>query len=82
MTTFKLSQVFPCAAFFNEGRVFLGFVALLMQASLIFWPIAARWARQMNERSGVEKLLAELSETHRVPVDQYAQAPKKFRQLT
>ena len=81
MTIFKLSQILPCASFFSEGRLFLGLIALAMQLSLIFWPVAARWANRTTERSGMERLLAELSEMHRVPVDPYARPAKRFRQL-
>ena len=53
-----------------------------MQVSLVFWPMAARWARANDEQTGMERKLAELSETHRVHNDPYAKQPeKKFRQL-
>jgi len=81
MMSFKLSQILPCSSFFNEGRLFLGILALLMQVTLILWPVAAQWANKTAERSGVEKLLAELSETHRRNIDPYAVPTKKFRQL-
>jgi hypothetical protein len=80
MTSFKLSQILPCASFFSEGRLLLGFIVLLMQLSLVLWPAAIRLSRRTSERSGVEKLLAELSETHRMPSDPYAHPTKKFRQ--
>lgn len=70
----------PCSAFFNEGRFFVGLVVLLMQVSLVFWPLAIRWARNLHERSGVERMLYELSETHRLPADPYAAPMKRFRQ--
>jgi hypothetical protein len=81
MISLKLSQVLPCASFFTEGRIFAGITALLMQLSLVFWPAAARWAKVADEQSGMEKMLAELSETHRAPVDPYSRPTKKFRQL-
>ncbi len=80
MTMFKLSQILPCSSFFSEGRIFLGFVALAMQLSLVFWPVAARWANRNMERSGMERALAELSAMHRVPADPYAAPKKRFRQ--
>ena len=58
MTSFKLSQILPCASFFSEGRLLLGFIVLLMQLSLVLWPAAIRLSRRTSERSGVEKLLA------------------------
>jgi hypothetical protein len=79
MTSLKLSQILPCSSFFAEGRFVLACVALLMQLSLVLWPTAARWAQRTDEQSGMEKMLAELSETHRI--DPYARPTKKFRQL-
>jgi hypothetical protein len=81
MISSKLSRILPCASFFAEGRIFAGVMALLMQLSLVFWPAAARWARVTDEQSGMEKMLAELSETHRTTVDPYSRPTKKFRQL-
>jgi len=81
MMSLKLSSLFPCVSFFSKGRLVTASLVLLMQLSIILWPIAVRWARTLNERHGVEKLLAELSETHRVPSDPYAAPTKRFRQL-
>ncbi len=82
MTSPKLSTVLPFAALFGQGRIFAGIVAFFMQLTLVLWPAAARWARVKGEQTGMEKKLAELSETHRVHVDPYAKQPeKKFRQL-
>lgn len=80
MNTFKLGKLFPCVALFANGRPFAGAFAVLLQASLVFWPVAARWAEVAAERNGIERLLAELSETNR-RTDSYGSAPKKFRQL-
>jgi hypothetical protein len=73
-------KLLPCVAFFRAGRVVPGIGVLLLQLSLIFWPVANRMARELNERSGVERLLAELSERHRPPADHYAKPKKRFRQ--
>jgi hypothetical protein len=70
----------PCASFFSTGRVVLGLLALVMQVSLVFWPLATKWARGMVDQSNIERMLAELSEANRVPVDPYAQPMKRFRQ--
>jgi len=78
MPTFKMSQMLPCSSFFSEGRIFLGVLALLMQLSMVLWPMAARWANRTAEQSGMERMLAELSETHRL--DPYSMPRKKFRQ--
>ena len=81
MSAFNRRQVFPCAVFFAEGQILKGLVALLMQLSLVLWPLAARWAGRAAEHSGVEKLLAELARTHRAPADPYAPPAKKFRHV-
>jgi hypothetical protein len=81
MNSLNLSKIFPCVALFADGRPVAGTIALLLQASLVFWPVAARWAYVSHERTGIERLLSELSETNRLEVEPYAHAPKKFRQL-
>jgi hypothetical protein len=57
-----------------------GIAALLMQVTLVLWPLATRWARRVHEVSGREQLLAELASQHYVPADPYARPSKKFRQ--
>ncbi len=74
----KSSALFPGAAFFAAGRSLAGVAALLMQISLVLWPAAVRWARQLEEQSGKDRILAELSSQHRL--DPYARTSKKFRQ--
>jgi hypothetical protein len=68
----------PCAVFFAEGETFKGVGALLLQLTLVFWPLAAQWASQSRQHTGVDKMLAELSLAHQR--DPYAHTPKKFRQ--
>jgi hypothetical protein len=80
MKTSKSVGIFPCATFFAEGRPVSGSVALLLQMTLIFWPLAARWARETTERTGIEKLLTELSDAYHGPDDNYRYASKKFRE--
>ena len=81
MSAFIHRRALPCAIFFAEGQIFKGLAALLMQISLILWPLAARWAERSAESFGVEKLLAELAQAHRAPVDPYAPPAKKFRHI-
>lgn len=81
MNTLKSNKTFPCLTFFANDRPVAGSIAALLQATLIFWPIAARWAYVSQERSGIERLLSELSETNRLTVGPYGCTPKKFRQL-
>jgi hypothetical protein len=73
--------VLPCTVFFAERRFAAGIVVLLMQMSLLLWPWAVRRARQLRERANVERVLAQLSETHRAPVDPHALPMKRFRQV-
>jgi hypothetical protein len=76
----KAVDMFPCASFFASGRTANGFVALLMQLSLVFWPKAAAWARAQNDSALVDQMLQEFSRIHRVPESQYAAPVKRFRQ--
>jgi hypothetical protein len=80
MKSFKSPGFFPCATFFGEGRTAMGVLVLLLQATLVFWPLAARLARRETERTGIEELLNELSEANRKPEDAYRYADKRFRQ--
>jgi hypothetical protein len=59
----------------------MGALALLMQISLVLWPTATRWAQRANEKSDIDKYLAELSAANRRPNDPYGQPSKKFREL-
>jgi hypothetical protein len=70
---------FPCGSFFATGRYVAGIIALLLQLTLVMWPLAVKWARGQHEQTNIERMLAALSETHRVPVDPYAQPLKTFR---
>lgn len=76
----RLDVWLPCASFFASGRMVLGLLALVMQMSLVLWPLASKWARGTVDQSNIERMLAELSEANRVPVDPYAQPLKRFRQ--
>jgi hypothetical protein len=49
--------------------------------SLVFWPQAAAWARRYREVDGVDRLLAEFADAHRVQADPYALPQKRFRQV-
>ncbi len=81
MNTSKLGKMFPCVSLYADGHPVAALFALLMQATIILWPVAARWAHVSNERLGIERLLAELSDTHHLSVPPYGGTPKKFRQL-
>jgi len=76
----RLEVWLPCASFFAAGRLGPGIAAIFMQLSLVFWPLAIRWARGTVDQSNIERMLAELAERHRVPADPYALPAKRFRQ--
>ena len=80
MKSLNLAKIFPCAALVADGRPVAGIIALFLQATLVLWPVASRWAHVSRERDGIERLLNELSETNRAE-DPYRFASKKFRQL-
>jgi hypothetical protein len=77
----RMTDMMPCVTFFSTGRIFFGIVAVFMQVSLVFWPQAAAWARRYREVDGVDRLLAEFADAHRVQADPYALPQKRFRQV-
>jgi hypothetical protein len=81
VNTLKFAKIFPCVALFADNRPIAGIIAILLQATVVLWPVAARWAYLSHERTGIERLLGELSETNRMAVDPYGNTSKKFRQL-
>ncbi len=68
----------PFYVFFVKGRYWLGLGVLLLQVSLIFWPMAARIARRHVEAQSVQRVLNELSDAYKVPRDQNPFAKKRF----
>jgi len=81
MNSSGVGRSFPCSTFFSEGRWGAGVAALLMQASIVLWPAASRWAHQSQERESIEKMLNELSETHCTAQVKYRENGKRFRQV-
>jgi hypothetical protein len=75
----KTEFLLPCAAFFSDGQIKFGFMALLMQLSLVYWPAAVRWSRRSHEQLGVQQMLAAFSIAYQVPSDPYAAPKKRFR---
>jgi len=69
---------FPAGRFFMEGRFGFALVLTLLQATIVFWPLALSLARRHMERRGVERLLAELAAAHR-PTFEDAMPMKSFR---
>jgi hypothetical protein len=58
----KQTRMFrPFERFFATGRYGRGALVLLLQISVVFWPLAIKMARQYEEARGVQKFLDELS---------------------
>jgi hypothetical protein len=84
----RTSDLLPCQPFFSRGHIVAGVAALLMQLTIVLWPLAASWARKFSppgvsksrRKPNVDQVLAELAKANRAPVDPYAKVPKKFRQ--
>ena len=71
----------PYRTFLAAGLWGRAILVLLLQLSLIFWPLAVRMARNFSDARGVQNLLNEFSHDYYVPGD-YRDAPvKRFRQL-
>ena len=68
----------PCWTFFNAGRSGLGLFSLALQFTIVFWPVAYRWARSFRASQNVENMLGVLSQTYQAPV-LIAQTGKRFR---
>jgi hypothetical protein len=69
---------FPAGRYFSDGRFAFALILLVLQATIVFWPLAIAMARRHMERLGVERLLAELAEAHR-PVTSVDMPRKSFR---
>jgi len=69
---------FPAGRFFNDGRLLFGLILLVLQVTIIFWPLAISIARRQVNRLGVERLLAELSDAYR-PASAAGAPGKSFR---
>ncbi|OYV32812.1 MAG: hypothetical protein B7Z80_25855, partial [Rhodospirillales bacterium 20-64-7] len=54
----------PFTAPLAEGQALRAAGLLLLQASLVFWPLAIRMARQQEEARSVQKMLDDLSYHH------------------
>jgi len=53
--------VCPWLGAFRAGRVTLGLLILAMQLSLVLWPIAVRWAKQLSHEHRIQALLDQIS---------------------
>jgi hypothetical protein len=78
---FKVNALLPCVTFFAAGRVATGVGTLLMQATLVLWPVAVRMARDFSEGHAVDRMLNQLSTTYQLPAHVVLGRPnsKRFR---
>jgi len=70
----------PFRVFFEAGLIGQGILVLLLQLSLVFWPLAVRRARHFQECAGVQRLLDAFSQSHHARSGPYAEPVKRFRQ--
>jgi len=75
---FKAVTWLPCSLFFAAGRTMLGITVLLMQLSVVLWPVASSWARQFVRETQMEKRLDELVRDYRVALPLDGQPSKRF----
>jgi hypothetical protein len=66
MTT-RADRLLPFERFFAAGFYGRGALVLLLQLSLVFWPLAIRMARQFEEARGVQKFLDQLAAQYSSP---------------
>jgi len=74
----RINPLLPCTRFFSAGRPLSGLVNLLMQVTLVLWPLAVHSARKFHEERVVNRLLHEFGDTYPVPL-QRAKLGKRFR---
>jgi len=57
----RKNALLPCMPFFVQGRAASGIINLLLQCSILFWPLAIYQAHRFTERQGALLLLKEFS---------------------
>ncbi len=75
----NVSVLSPCVTFFLAGRTSAGLLNLMMQITLLLWPIAFAWARHFNRAAGVRRVLTGFSITYKVPRSAHVRPRKRFR---
>jgi hypothetical protein len=76
---FEKSSILPCLTFFAAGRLARGLLILLMQVTVLFWPTAARMAREFDEARLLDRMLTEISQSYKLPDSLHARARRRFR---
>ncbi len=57
----RKNALLPCMPFFAAGRAASGVLNLLLQCSILFWPLAIYQAHRFTEQQGALLLLREFS---------------------
>lgn len=70
----------PYRGFFEAGRIGTGFLVLLMQLSLVFWPLAIRLSRQLDEERNVQHMLNAIAQDYPVGPERMS-SKKRFRHV-
>jgi hypothetical protein len=76
----KVNILLPCVTFFSAGRGAAGLLNLLMQATIVLWPLAYIWARHFNRADGVRRVLTDFSQTYEIPRSAHVRPSRRFRQ--
>ncbi len=74
-----VSVLFPSGIFFGAGQPGRGMLVLLMQVTLIFWPMAVRIARAQIDHAGTQRMLDELARSHQPALGMSGAPAKRFR---
>ncbi len=61
-------SLLPCTVFFKAGKTGAGIATLLMQLSILFWPVAIAMARTARKQSAIETILADYAAQYPVPM--------------
>ncbi len=77
--TSKVSMLSPCVTFFSAGRPGAGSLSLLMQMTILLWPLAFAWARHFNRAAGVKQVLSDFSCAYKIPRSAHVRPRKRFR---
>jgi hypothetical protein len=75
----RVNIFFPSGGFFGAGQSGRGVLLLLLQASLIFWPMAVRIARAQADHAGTQRMLDELARSHQPALGMSGAPAKRFR---
>jgi hypothetical protein len=61
-------SLLPCMVFFKAGKTGAGIATLLMQLSILLWPVAIAMARAARKQSAIETILADYATQYPLPM--------------